>query len=101
MRKSVKIRILNCLNHAAVQPLPPPLPLPFGLYCTRIIFHIFVPGGGWEASASNARLYMRDDHTNKRIGTWCAAYGQTDGQWLQIDLGQVKYVSAVATQGMC
>ncbi len=73
----------------------------FNLYCTRIIFHISVPGGGWEASASNARLYMRDDHTNKRIGTWCAAYGQTDGQWLQIDLGQVKYVSAVATQGMC
>ena len=43
---------------------------------------------------------MRDDHDNKRIGTWCAAYGQTKNQWLQIDLGRVKYVSAVATQGI-
>jgi hypothetical protein len=43
---------------------------------------------------------MRDDHDNKRIGCWCAAYGQTENQWLQVDLGQVKYVSAVATQGM-
>ena len=42
---------------------------------------------------------MRDDHDEKRIGSWCAAYGQTVNQWLQVDLGQVKYVSAVATQG--
>ena len=60
----------------------------------------FVVGGSWAASASNARLYMRDDHDDKRIGAWCAAYGQTENQWLQIDLGRVKYVSAVATQGI-
>ena len=60
---------------------------------------ISLSGGPWVASASNARLYMRDDHDEKRIGSWCAAYGQTVNQWLQVDLGQVKYVSAVATQG--
>lgn len=56
-------------------------------------------GGAWGATASNARLYMIDDHDKKRIGAWCAAYGQTKNQWLQVDLGEIKYVSAVATQG--
>ncbi|CAB3997590.1 zinc metallo ase nas-13-like [Paramuricea clavata] len=79
---------------------------PFGLGWDRTLLDSafqasssFQPGASWTASASNARLYMRDDHDNKRIGCWCAAYGQTENQWLQVDLGQVKYVSAVATQG--
>jgi hypothetical protein len=67
--------------------------------CLALISYFSFSGGPWVASASNARLYMRDDHDEKRIGSWCAAYGQTDNQWLQVDLGQVKYVSAVATQG--
>ncbi|XP_028391807.1 zinc metalloproteinase nas-14-like [Dendronephthya gigantea] len=79
---------------------------PFGLGWDRTIpdgafraSSSFYPGGPWGATANNARLYMRDDHDKKRIGAWCAAYGQTRNQWLQIDLGELRYVSAVATQG--
>lgn len=32
-----------------------------------------IEGGGWVASASNARLYFEDDQDRKRIGTWCAS----------------------------
>ena len=32
-----------------------------------------IEGGGWVASASNARLYFEDDQDRKRIGVWCAS----------------------------
>ena len=54
--------------------------------------------GKWRASADNARLYFEDDHDNLRIGAWCAT--DRDNQWLKIDLGQVKKVRAIGTQGM-
>jgi len=60
------------------------------------------PGGGWEASAKNARLYMTDDYTNRRIGSWCAASHDSanskDG-YVQVDLGQQKTIRYIATQG--
>lgn len=62
---------------------------------------VLVSGGGWVAGARNARLYMRDDHTDRRIGAWCADYGHYRNQWLKIDLGKVRRVTAVATQGAC
>jgi len=55
------------------------------------------PGGGWVASASNARLYYEDNHDQKRIGGWCAS--SRNPQWLKIDLGQVKMITGIATQG--
>ena len=55
--------------------------------------------GEWNASADNARLYMEDDFTNFRIGSWCAEYPPRQGEWLKIDLGRTKTVTAVATQG--
>jgi len=60
------------------------------------------PGGGWAAAAKNARLYMADDYNNKRIGAWCAASHDSaksaDG-YVQVDLGQQKTISYIATQG--
>ena len=58
---------------------------------------LFVNKGGWRATADNARLYFEDDQTSKRIGAWCAT--DRENQWLQIDLGRVKAVRAIATQG--
>jgi len=55
------------------------------------------PGGGWVASASNARLYYEDNHDQKRIGGWCAS--NRNPQWLKVDLGQVKKITGIATQG--
>ncbi|XP_058942463.2 zinc metalloproteinase nas-8-like [Pocillopora verrucosa] len=55
------------------------------------------PGGGWWALASNARLYFEDDYDNKRIGSWCAV--DRNPQWLRIDLGQMKTITGIATQG--
>lgn len=49
------------------------------------------------AGASNARLYFEDDHDQKRIGGWCAA--SRDPQWLKVDLGKVKQITGIATQG--
>ena len=58
---------------------------------------LFVAGGGWWALASNARLYFEDDYSSKRIGSWCAV--DRNPQWLKIDLGQMKTITAIATQG--
>jgi len=60
------------------------------------------PGGGWEASASNARLYMVDDHRAKRIGAWCAAshdQAKSADGYVQVDLGSKKRITWIATQG--
>ena len=56
-----------------------------------------LPDGGWWALASNARLYFEDDYDNKRIGSWCAV--DRNPQWLRIDLGQMKTITGIATQG--
>lgn len=55
------------------------------------------PGGGWVAGASNARLYFEDDHNQKRIGGWCAS--SRNPQWIKVDLGRVKQITGIATQG--
>merc|ERR1712168_1202556 len=61
------------------------------------------PGAGWEASFSNARLYFRDDYDNKRIAAWCASshdQARNDREnYVQVDLGQQKQVTYIATQG--
>lgn len=62
----------------------------------RNLFSV-LQGGGWVASASNARLYYEDNHDQKRIGGWCAS--SRNPQWLKIDLGQVKKITGIATQG--
>ena len=54
-------------------------------------------GGGWVAGASNARLYFEDNHDQKRIGAWCAS--SRNPQWIKIDLGKVKKITGIATQG--
>ncbi|XP_065668825.1 zinc metalloproteinase nas-14 isoform X4 [Hydra vulgaris] len=58
--------------------------------------------GDWEASAKNARLYFEDDHTNKRIGAWCAASHEqvsSKNGYVQVDLGSQKTINYIATQG--
>ncbi|CAB3986435.1 Chymotrypsin-like protease CTRL-1 [Paramuricea clavata] len=55
--------------------------------------------GEWNASADNARLYMEDDFTNFRIGSWCSEYPAKQGEWLKVDLGRKRKITAVATQG--
>ena len=56
-------------------------------------------GSSWDFGAHNARLYKEDDANMKRVGAWCAS--KLKNQWLQVDLGKVKTVTAVATQGLC
>ena len=58
---------------------------------------LFVAGGGWWVLASNARLYFEDDYSSKCIGSWCAV--DRNPQWLKIDLGQMKTITGIATQG--
>ena len=55
--------------------------------------------GRWNFGAHNARLYKQDDHIRRRIGAWCAKDKKV-GHWLQVDLGKIKFVTAVATQGI-
>lgn len=55
--------------------------------------------GDWDFSARNARLYQEDNFIRRRIGGWCAQH-QDSNQWLQVDLGKIKFVTAVATQGI-
>jgi len=60
------------------------------------------PGGGWAASAQNARLYFMDDYTNKRIGAWCSPTSDvtmSSLQMLTVDLGSNKRITYIATQG--
>lgn len=52
----------------------------------------------WDFGPHNARLYLQDDRIRKRIGGWCARY-RNHNQWLQVDLREIKIVTAVATQG--
>lgn len=58
---------------------------------------VFIPGP-WDFGAYNGRLYKQDDRIKKRIGAWCAK-DKKKGHWLQVDLGKIKFVTAVATQG--
>lgn len=58
---------------------------------------VLCPGGGWWASASNARLYFEVDDDSKRIGSWCAV--DLNQQWLRIDLKQMKTITGIAIQG--
>jgi len=75
------------------------------LYSKQILYIFFTflfclpHKGAWDAGARNARMYIADDHPNKRVGGWCAA--SSKNQWLQVDLGTTTYVTAVATQGEC
>lgn len=52
----------------------------------------------WDFGPYNGRLYLQDDRIRKRIGGWCARH-KNHNQWLQVDLGKIKSVTAVATQG--
>lgn len=42
-------------------------------------------------------MYFTDDLKTKRVGAWCAATSKN--QWLQVDLGINRYITAVGTQG--
>ena len=42
-------------------------------------------------------MYFTDELKTKRVGAWCAATPKN--QWLQVDLGSDKYITAVGTQG--
>ena len=57
----------------------------------------FIPGR-WDFGPHNARLYKEDDRLRKRVGAWCAD-DKNKESWLQVDLGKIKFVTAVATQG--
>ncbi|XP_032220214.2 uncharacterized protein LOC5519420 isoform X2 [Nematostella vectensis] len=57
----------------------------------------FIKKGKWDFGPRNARLYKEDDSVYKRVGGWCAA-GKRN-QWLQVDLGNVRIITAVAIQG--
>ncbi|XP_046845051.1 zinc metalloproteinase nas-14-like [Xenia sp. Carnegie-2017] len=59
---------------------------------------VFAPGGGWSAPAHSARLYKEDDHQKRFVGGWCARPGFKN-QYLQIDFGRRRRITAIATQG--
>ena len=66
------------------------------------IFSFKLTGGGWQASAKNARLYFEDDYDDKRIGSWCAAShasAKSSKGYVQVDLGRRKTIKYIATQG--
>ena len=42
---------------------------------------------------------MEDDFGALRIGAWCANEPAKKNEWLRVDLGRVKKITAVATQG--
>ena len=42
-------------------------------------------------------MYFTDEFKAKRVGGWCAAIPKN--QWLQVDLGVNRYITAVGTQG--
>ena len=68
-------------------------------YQCHLAFWLFlIRPGPWDFGAYNGRLYKQDDRIKKRIGGWCAK-DKKKGQWLQVDLGKIKFVTAVATQG--
>jgi hypothetical protein len=58
---------------------------------------LFSVGAGFSAAADNARLYQETDVNTKRVGSWCAS--TRDNQYVGVDLGKVKKVRAIATQG--
>jgi len=71
--------------------------IPDSAFSSRTDFH---PGRGWVASAANARLYMPDNSTSKRIGSWCSnSYDDAKTDFLQVDLGQMRTITYIATQG--
>ena len=47
-------------------------------------------------SASSARLNQRPG--NGKVGTWSALYRE-QGQWIQVDLGDIAKVTKIGTQG--
>jgi len=59
------------------------------------------PGSSWAASGHNARLYLHDDHTNKRIAAWCVASWDDfrKNPFIQVDLGRRRSIQYIATQG--
>ena len=66
------------------------------------IFWSKFSGGGWQASAKNARLYFEDDYDDKRIGSWCAAShasAKSSKGYVQVDLGRRKTITYIVTQG--
>ena len=66
------------------------------------IFWFKFTGGGWQASAKNARLYFEDGFDYKRIGSWCAASHASafsSKGYVQVDLGRWKTITYIATQG--
>lgn len=63
----------------------------------KLTFLIGCTGGGWDSGARNARMYFTDSFDSKRVGAWCAATPKN--QWLQVDLGMDKHITAVGTQG--
>ena len=46
----------------------------------------------------SARLYNEDSYDRMSIGAWCADV-QGPNQYLQVDLGSVRKVTFIATQG--
>ena len=56
-------------------------------------------GRRWSAPASSARLYKKDDHRLKHVGAWCADPRRSGEKYLQIDFGNRKRITALATQG--
>ena len=66
----------------------------------KILFIVvLLAGGGWGAYAYSGRLYLEDNHKRKEVGAWCANPGSKN-QYLQIDLGRRRTITAVATQGI-
>lgn len=61
---------------------------------------IVFSGGGWVARPYGGRLYLQDIHAKREVGAWCAHPRARASQYLQIDLGAPRTITAVATQGM-
>lgn len=56
-----------------------------------------IPDNAITASYYYSSYYPKNARLNQNIGGWCTR--TTGGHYLQIDLGEVKTVTKVATQG--
>lgn len=60
----------------------------------------YFKSNGWSARPANARLYLMDNPKSNHIGAWCASsLADKNSSWLQVDLGEQKSISFIATQG--
>ena len=56
-------------------------------------------GANWGALPYSGRLYNVDNHRRKLVGAWCADPNRGKDSWFQVNFGEPKRITGVATQG--